>query len=341
MRSTEYNERQEGQMSSQHPAGDLHTPVLAQRCADLLAPAIQAPGALAVDATLGMGGHSELMLQAHPDLTVVGIDRDPQALEIASARLARFGDRFEAVHAVFDEIDDVVASRSQGAAGILFDLGVSSLQLDRPERGFAYAQNAPLDMRMDQTRGTSAAQFLAEATEGELRRVIRDYGEERFAGRIASAIVRRRAESPITHSDEFVDLIRNAIPQAGRRTGGNPAKRTFQALRIAVNTELDVLGRALPAAIESVAVGGRVVVMSYHSLEDRMVKSAFRAGTTSTTPLDLPTELAGHEPYLKNLTRGAESADAAEQQANPRSASVKLRAVQRLRPTPTHLGGQQ
>ncbi|MPV49526.1 16S rRNA (cytosine(1402)-N(4))-methyltransferase RsmH [Pseudactinotalea sp. HY160] len=322
-----------------HSPGERHVPVLAQRCVDLLAPALGARGATVVDATLGMGGHSDLLLETFPSLRVLGIDRDPQALDLASERLARHRDRFTPVHAVYDEVSDVVATHVPGPGGgtvqgILFDLGVSSLQLDEPDRGFAYSRDAPLDMRMDQTRGTTAADLIASAPEAELRRILSWYGEEKFAGRIAAAIVRTRDLDPITHSAALVDLVRGAIPAAARRTGGNPAKRTFQALRIAVNAELDVLERAIPAAIDSIGVGGRIVVLSYQSLEDRLVKRAFTAGATSTAPPDLPVELPDHAPFLRLLTRGAERADAEEIERNPRAASVRLRAVERIRPLP-------
>src|SRR5699024_7357261 len=253
--------------------------------------------------TLGMGGHSELLLRTFPDVRVLGIDRDPQALALATTRLAPFGRRFTPVHAVYDEVSDVVAKHADGQVqGILFDLGVSSLQLDEPERGFAYRHDAPLDMRMDQSTGATAADLLADAPEAELWRILSWYGEEKFAGRIARAIVRTRDTAPITRSGELVDLVREAIPAAARRTGGNPAKRTFQALRIAVNAELDVLERAIPAAIDAIGVGGRIVVLAYHSLEDRLVKRAFTAGATSSAPPDLPVELPEHAPYLRLLT---------------------------------------
>ncbi len=320
------------------PIGALHAPVLAERCAQLLAPALDRPGAVAVDATLGMGGHAELLLRRHPGLHLIGIDRDPQALALARRRLAAFGDRFEAVHGVYDQIGDIISARAGGSVdAVLFDLGVSSMQLDQAERGFSYAQDAPLDMRMDQSRGRTAADLLAHAEQDELRRILRTYGEERFAARIAAAIVRRRAQRPIERSGDLVDLVRENIPHAARRTGGNPAKRTFQALRIAVNTELDTLRAALPAAIAGLAVHGRLLVMSYHSLEDRIVKDVLREGTTSRTPVGVPSELPGHEPYLRALTRGAEQADETEIAANPRSASVRLRAVERIRPD----GGEQ
>jgi 16S rRNA (cytosine1402-N4)-methyltransferase len=324
---------------SEADAAALHTPVLAARCLDLLAPAVGAPGAVLVDATLGMGGHSEAALERFPDLRVVGIDRDPQAIDLAGARLARFGDRFTAVRTTYDHVDEVAADHGDGGhvQGVLMDLGVSSLQLDDADRGFSYAHDAPLDMRMDQTSGPSAAELLAEADERELSRILRRYGEERFAARIAAAIVRRRAEAPLTRTGELVDIVRENIPQAARRTGGNPAKRTFQALRIAVNGELEVLERALPRAVEALAVGGRIVVESYHSLEDRAVKTVLARGATSSAPPDLPVEPETHRPYLRLLTRGAEEADVDERARNPRAASVRLRAAERLRPTPDHL----
>lgn len=319
--------------------GALHAPVLADRCLQLFGPALTSPGAVLIDATLGMGGHAELLLQTLPDLQVIGIDRDLQALELAGRRLVGFGERFTPVHAVYDEIGRVVTEHAPGSAvqGVLFDLGVSSLQLDRTERGFSYAQDAPLDMRMDASSGRTAAELLATEPEAEIRRILYRYGDEKFAGRIASAIVAARDTEPVTRSTQLVELVRKNIPQAARRTGGNPAKRTFQALRIAVNTELEVLARALPAAIEALAIGGRIVVMSYHSGEDRLVKQTLRAGATSSTPVDLPTELAGHEPYLRLLTRGAEIADEEERAANPRSTPVRLRAAERIRPTPAHV----
>ena len=326
-------------MSSEpRPASDRHVPVLLQRCVDLLAPALAAPGAVLVDCTLGMGGHSEAVLEQLPQARVVGIDRDPQALELASRRLARFGERFTAVHAVYDEIADVVAGQGlDGVQGVLMDLGVSSLQLDETDRGFAYAQDAPLDMRMDPTTGPTAADILNSYDERALTRILREYGEERFAGKIARSIVRRREQEPWVRSAELVDLVRACIPAATRKTGGNPAKRTFQALRIEVNGELEVLERAVPAAIETLAVDGRIVVESYHSLEDRIVKRAIARGATSSAPTGLPVEPETHKPYLELLTRGAEEAHDAELESNPRSASVRLRAARRSRPTPEHL----
>jgi 16S rRNA (cytosine1402-N4)-methyltransferase len=319
-------------------AADRHLPVLLQRCVDLLAPALAAPGSVLVDCTLGMGGHTEAVLDQIPTARVIGIDRDPQALALAGARLSRFGDRFTPVHAVYDEIGEVVAEHAGGSVqGVLMDLGVSSLQLDEAERGFAYAQDAPLDMRMDSTQELTAADVLNTYDERDLARILREYGEERFASRIAKGIVRLRAERPWDRSGELVDLLRASIPAATRKTGGHPAKRTFQALRIEVNGELEVLERAVPAAIEALAVDGRIVVESYQSLEDRIVKRAIAQGTTSSAPSGLPVEPETHRPYLEALTRGAEEADAEELERNPRSASVRLRAARRLRPTPDHL----
>jgi 16S rRNA (cytosine1402-N4)-methyltransferase len=218
--------------------------------------------------------------------------------------------------------------------GVLFDLGVSSLQLDEAERGFAYAVDAPLDMRMDPTEGVTAADVLNTYDERELTRVLREYGEERFAARIARAVVRERGREPFDTSARLVEIVRSNVPAATRRVGGHPAKRTFQALRIEVNGELEVLGRAVPAAVDALAVGGRIVVLAYHSLEDRIVKQVLTAGAASTTPPDLPVELPEHAPRLRLLTRGSEEASAEEVAENPRAASVRLRAAERVLPGP-------
>lgn len=327
-------------MSEQTPddAASRHVPVLLARCLELLAPALSAPEAVMVDSTLGMGGHTEGVLRAFPHVRVVGLDRDPQALALASRRLEPFGDRFTPVHAIYDEIGDVLAELGlPHVQGVLMDLGVSSLQLDEVDRGFSYAKDAPLDMRMDATTGQTAADVLNTYDERALARVLREYGEERFAPRIARAVVAARAVQPLTRTAELVDIVRASIPAAARQTGGHPAKRTFQALRIEVNGELEVLQRAVPASIEALAVGGRIVVEAYQSLEDRIVKRAFAAGATSSAPPDLPVEPETHAPYLRLVTRGAEEADADEIARNPRSQSVRLRAAERLRPTPDHL----
>lgn len=309
-----------------------HAPVLLDRVVALLAPALADEGSVLVDCTLGLGGHTEAVLQHCENARVIGIDRDTAALELAGERLRDFGDRFVGVHAVYDEIADVV--RDQGldhVDAVLFDLGVSSMQLDVRERGFAYAADAPLDMRMDGTTGPTAADILNTYSAGELTRVLRDFGEEKFAKKIAYAIVREREIEPFTRSARLVELLYAEIPAPARRTGGHPGKRTFQALRMEVNDELAVLRRAMPAAIDVIGVGGRVVVESYHSLEDRLVKRAFVAVTRLDVPEDLPFLPEGSEPALRLVTRGAEVADEQEIAHNPRAASVRLRAVERVR----------
>jgi 16S rRNA (cytosine1402-N4)-methyltransferase len=309
-----------------------HVPVMLDRVVALLAPALDHADAVLVDATLGLGGHTEAVLGRCRLARVVGIDRDPDALAVAGERLASYGDRFTGVHAVYDEIPEVLGQLGLDAVdAVLFDLGVSSMQLDLPERGFAYATDAPLDMRMDCTTGPTAADVLNTYDAAELTRVLREYGEERFARKIAAAIVRAREVEPFTNSGRLVDLLYAEIPAPARRTGGHPAKRTFQALRMEVNDELVVLRRAIPAAIDAIRVGGRVVVEAYHSLEDRIVKRAFTAATSTDVPDDLPFLPAGHEPAFRMVTRGAEKADAAETAANPRAASVRLRAIERVR----------
>ncbi|WP_110238684.1 16S rRNA (cytosine(1402)-N(4))-methyltransferase RsmH [Nocardioides gilvus] len=310
-----------------------HVPVMLDRVVALLRPPLDHPGAVMVDCTLGLGGHTEAVLEGCPQARVIGIDRDTQAIAMASERLARFGDRFTAVHAVYDEIAEVVADQGlDHVDGVFFDLGVSSMQLDVRERGFAYAEDAPLDMRMDSTVGTTAADVLNTYSVGELTRVLRDYGEEKFARKIASAVVREREKEPFDRSGRLVELLYAEIPAPARRTGGHPAKRTFQALRMEVNDELGVLRRAMPAALSVIGVGGRVVVESYHSLEDRLVKRAFAEVTRLDVPPDMPIIPAGSEPRMKHVIRGAEVADEAEKEQNRRAASVRLRAVERVLP---------
>jgi len=308
-----------------------HVPVLLDRCVALLAPALSAAGAVVVDCTLGMGGHAEALL-ARTGARLVGLDRDPEALLRSRQRLAPYADRITLVHAVYDALPAALAelglSRVQG---VLFDLGVSSLQLDEAARGFAYGKDAPLDMRMDPTSGTTAADVVNGYDRRALARVLREYGEERFATRIADAVVRERAREPFTGTARLAELVRTAIPAATRRTGGHPAKRTFQALRIEVNDELGVLRRAMPRAVDALAVGGRIVVLSYQSLEDKVVKAELVRRATSDVPVDLPFVPAGSAPELRMLVRGAEQAAAAEVAANPRAASVRLRAAERQR----------
>ncbi|GAA3733664.1 16S rRNA (cytosine1402-N4)-methyltransferase [Spinactinospora alkalitolerans] len=309
-----------------------HIPVMLDRIVRLLSPALSAPGAVVVDATLGLGGHSEALLSAHPGLRLVGVDRDPSALARSERRLAPFSDRTDFVHAVYDDVpgvlDDLGIAEVQG---VLLDLGVSSPQLDEADRGFAYSYDAPLDMRMDRTQARTAADVVNTYSAAELARILRVYGEERFAGRVAQAIVRARAGAPIDSTRRLADLVRDAIPAATRRTGGNPAKRTFQALRIEVNAELAILERTLPAAVSRLAVGGRIAVLSYHSLEDRITKRALAALATDTTPPDLPVPLPDRQPELRLLTRGAESPPEEENVRNPRAASARLRAAERIR----------
>jgi 16S rRNA (cytosine1402-N4)-methyltransferase len=312
-----------------------HIPVLRDRVLALLAPALDQPGAVVVDATIGLGGHAEAVLATFPHVRVVGLDRDPQALAQSAGRLEPQAERLTLVHAVYDALPPVLSRLGlEAVQGVLFDLGVSSLQLDATERGFAYAKDAPLDMRMDQSTGRTAADVLNTYPAAELARILREYGEERFARRIADRVVTERQHEPFAGSGRLVELVRAAIPAASRRTGGNPAKRTFQALRIEVNGELSALERALPAAIDALAAGGRIVVLSYHSLEDRLVKRLFAAGAASTAPPDLPVVPAGYEPRLRLLTRGAERASESEVAANPRAASVRLRAAERTDAAP-------
>ncbi len=312
-----------------------HIPVMLDRCVELLRPSLDRPGAVAIDATLGLGGHSEAILAASPGATLVGIDRDGEALLLATERLAPFGSRFVAHRAEYDDIEGALATLGASRAdAILFDLGISSMQIDEAERGFSYAADAPLDMRMNREEGTTAADLIRDEDESSLSKILSEYGEERYAPRIARAIVTRRAAAPIVRTGDLVDIVRAAMPAAARAGGGNPAKRTFQALRIAVNDELGILARAIPAAIDATAVGGRLVVLSYHSLEDRLVKHAFAAGAEDQTPRLVPVTRDEDLPYLRLLTRGAEKASQAEAARNPRSASVRLRAVERTRETP-------
>jgi 16S rRNA (cytosine1402-N4)-methyltransferase len=311
---------------------ERHVPVMLRRCLDLLAPALDRPGAVVVDCTLGLGGHGEALLTAFPGARLVALDRDPAALKLAGERLEPHGDRATLVHAVYDGLPAVLDRLGiPRVQAVLFDLGVSSMQLDDADRGFAYAQDVPLDMRMDQTTGVPAAEVLNTYPPGELVRILRVYGEEKQARRIVETIVRERRKEPFSNSARLVELIRAALPQAVKRTGGNPAKRTFQALRIEVNGELAVLERALPAAVDALAVGGRIAVLSYHSLEDRLVKQVFAAGAANTAPPGLPVVPECCQPRLKLLTRGAEPPTEEEIADNRRAASARLRGAQRIR----------
>jgi 16S rRNA (cytosine1402-N4)-methyltransferase len=317
-------------------AGPPHVPVLAGRVTALLAPALAAPGAVLIDATLGRAGHAQALLEACPGLLLIGIDADVAAIEAAGELLAPYAGRVRLVHARYDEIPAVVAAlptagEPEKVMGLLFDLGVSSPQLDDAERGFSYSHDAPLDMRMDQTADRTAADIVNGYPAAELARVLRDYGEERFARRIADAVVRERAREPITSTLRLSAIVKDAIPAATRRTGGNPAKRTFQALRIEVNDELGTLRRALPAALGLLAVGGRVVVLAYHSLEDRIVKRELVRLAADPAPPRLPVPAHAATPQFRLLTRGAERPDSEEVAGNPRAASARLRAAERIR----------
>lgn len=306
-----------------------HVPVMAARIVELLAPAL-ADGGTYVDCTLGLGGHARLVLAACPQARLVGIDRDADALAIARERLAEFGDRVHLYEAVYDELPDVLAEDGTPTVqAILADLGLSSLQIDRRERGFAYAVDAPLDMRMTQAAGPTAADVLNTYDARDLARILRTYGEERFADRIARRIVAERAEAPFTTSARLVQVLTDAIPAATRATGGHPAKRTFQALRIEVNRELEALEGLVPAALDALAPGGRFAVLSYHSLEDRLVKQAFAHATTDTAPRGLPVVPPEHRAKFRLLTRGAERPTPDEEADNPRAASARLRATER------------
>ena len=312
------------------------------RMAELLAPAVEAFGANAVivDGTLGAGGHTEHFLNVFPQARVIGVDRDPNALQQATERLAQFGERFTPVQCRFDYIGDEIASgegetfdlvRQHGVAGALFDLGVSSMQLDQEERGFSYRGDAPLDMRMDPTSGITAAEVLNTYSHGDLARILKSYGDERFAGKIASAVLKERERAPFDRADRLVELLYSTIPAATRRTGGHPAKRTFQALRIEVNRELEAVERVVPVITDLLGVGGRAVFMSYQSLEDKIVKSAFAELTASKTPAGLPMDLPGTEPTFKLITRGAEKAPQEEIERNSRAAPVRVRGVEKLK----------
>src|SRR5271157_3132296 len=313
---------------------DQHVPVLADRVSALLTPTLAAEGAVLVDATLGRAGHARALLEACPGLLLIGIDADLAAIEAAGELLAPYAARVTLVHARYDEIPVVVTAAIRAGAitpdsvmGLLFDLGVSSPQLDDPERGFAYAQDAPLDMRMDRSQDRTAADVVNGYPPAELARILHDYGEERFA----QAVARERARAPITSTQRLSGIVKDAIPAATRRTGGNPAKRTFQALRIEVNDELGTLRRALPAALDLLAVGGRVVVLAYHSLEDRIVKRELVRRSTDQTPPGLPVPAAAAAAQFRLLTRGAKRPDSEEVTANPRAASARLRAAERIR----------
>lgn len=307
-----------------------HLPVMVDRVADLLA---DAPDGLIVDATLGAGGHAEAIarrrVERYGDATLLGIDRDPDALDLARARLSGVdGLHLHTAQVRFDQLGEVLDDLGRrDVAGILFDLGISSMHVDRAERGFSYRQDGPLDMRMGPDAPMTAADLVNEASQTELTRILRDYGEERFAARISRAILAAR---PIHSTVALAEVVRDAVPAATRRTGGHPATRTFQALRIAVNGELEALERALPIAIERLMPGGIAVTLAYHSLEDRIVKRAFAdAAIGCICPPDLPVCACGRVPLVTPVVRRPERPSDAEVKHNPRASAARLRAVRR------------
>jgi 16S rRNA (cytosine1402-N4)-methyltransferase len=309
-----------------------HVSVMRDECIELLSPAISThANPVVIDATLGLGGHTEALLNKFPHLVVIGIDRDTQAIEIATERLSRFGQRFVSHHSIFDRISDVAKEHGYShVQGILFDLGVSSLQLDNGDRGFSYAHDASLDMRMDKSQAKTAADIVNTYSPGELVRILRTYGEEKFATRIVESIVKEREKAPLNSTSHLATLVKNAIPAATRRTGGNPAKRTFQALRIETNDELGAITRAIPQALELLDIHARLVVMSFQSLEDRIVKNYFQEATTSGTPQGLPVEIAELAAKFALVFNGSQSPSEAEVEENSRAASVRLRAIERV-----------
>ncbi len=310
----------------------MHVPVQLEQCLDLLTPAAERPGAVMLDGTLGLGGHAEAFLTRFPELTVLGLDRDPIALQKAGERLARFGDRFVPIAGEHEQLAELLPKHNGGQLdAALFDLGVSSMQLDESERGFSYSRPAPLDMRMNPSDTLTAAEVVNTYSPGDLVRVLREYGEERSATRIVSAIVRRRDIAPLTTTTELAEIVRDAIPAPAKRTGGNPAKRSFQAIRIEVNRELAGLPTAIDAALAALVVGGRIAVISYHSLEDRIIKRRFAADSKESSPIRLPVIPDDSRPRLRQLTRGAQVPSDEEISTNPRAASAKLRAVERVR----------
>ena len=327
-----------------NPRQPGHTPVMRDRMVELVQQGVQSSDVpvtpVIVDGTLGAGGHTEAFLEAMPQVVVVGLDRDPNALAEANERLARFGERFVSYRTRFDGITDALNElaeqgriptdvREHGISGFLFDLGVSSMQLDQADRGFAYSQDALLDMRMDPETSLTAADILNTYSHGDLARILKTYGDERFAGKIASAVLREREKEAFSDSGRLVELLYAVIPAASRRTGGHPAKRTFQALRIEVNAELEALENVVPAATSWLHLGGMGVFMSYQSLEDKIVKKALAELSASQTPAGLPMELPGSEAEFDLVTRGAEKATEEEIELNSRAAPVRVRAAAR------------
>lgn len=311
---------------------EIHLPVSLDRTVELLTPAIEGrEHPIVVDGTLGLAGHSYELLSRFPHLTVIGIDRDSDAIALAAKRLEEFHGRVKIYHDTFDNLEKILDQfGTKSVNGILLDLGVSSMQLDDLDRGFSYAHETDLDMRMDRSQGLTAAEVLATYSQSDLTRILREYGDERFAPRIARAIVKERETAPLKSSSMLVDLIKRVIPAPARRTGGNPAKRTFQALRIEVNGELDILDRSLPIALDRLAVGGRLVVLSFQSLEDRIVKNHFARATMRKDLPGLPVALPQDDSKFALIFNGSEKASDEEILVNPRAKSVRIRAITRV-----------
>lgn len=310
--------------------GPVHLPVMRDRIVALLAPALQQPGSVYLDCTLGLGGHARAVLEACPQARLIGIDRDPAALDLAAENLADLAGRVEFYQAIYHELDEVLVEAGvPSVQAICMDLGLSSLQIDSSDRGFAYATDAPLDMRMDPGQAVTAATLVNDLDAVALARLLRTLGDERFADRIARRIVAAREIRPIRSSAELVRIIADAIPMAARNSGGHPAKRSFQALRIAVNDELTSLADALPVALHALSPGGRLAVLAYHSGEDRLVKRAFAEATADHVPPGVPVVPEALKARFHLLTRGAERPEESETTTNPRAASARLRAIAR------------
>jgi 16S rRNA (cytosine1402-N4)-methyltransferase len=308
---------------------EQHIPVMLDRVVELFTPCLSTSNPIFVDATLGLAGHTEALLNKFSNLKVIGFDRDSIALNRAKLRLEKYQDRINFINETFDSIEKNLKDLKVNA--ILFDLGVSSIQLDEVSRGFSYAQNTNLDMRMNQNQDLTAEYILNNYDAKTLTKIIFKFGEEKFASRIANSIIKQRQSKKIETTFELVEIIKSCIPAPARRKGGNPAKRTFQALRIAVNNELEILEKAIPQALNSLAIGGRIVVLSYQSLEDRIVKNIFKANTSTADLLPgLPIPLKSKEKDFVLVNKKAENATDKEISLNPRATSVKLRAIERI-----------
>ena len=312
----------------------IHQPVLLEECVGLVAPALERPGSIVVDCTLGLAGHACAFLKAAPEARLIGIDRDSEALSLATQRMHEEGldDRFTPVHAAFDEFDRVLDNLGvRSVQAVFMDLGLSSLQIDETDRGFSYSHDAPLDMRMDQRQTQTAGDIVNGYEEKELYRIIRDYGEDKFAKNIAKHIVAARQVKPITTTGELTEIIRESIPMKMQVKSGHPAKRTFQAIRIELNRELDVLRDSLDGMIDILDDGGRLCIITFHSLEDRIVKTIFRKNENPCTcPSDFPVCVCGKKSKGKVITRKPILPGETEMEENPRSKSAKLRIFERV-----------